>query len=148
MGRLLFIQNLTNLLSLSLLCCMWYRHMFDSIRMTLLLKMALLFIRSYYNDIFIWVKSRRCGCLVTWFCYQMIAKPDNKIATPSWPDPYAKQHYNDIVFKDGMITRLNQQWFITEPLGTIFSENQYRQTFSQENQFENVVCHLFLASVF
>ena len=29
----------------------------------------------------------RCGCLVTWFCYQMIAKPGNKTAAPSWPDP-------------------------------------------------------------
>ena len=38
--------------------------------------------------IHIWVRSRRCSCLVTWFCYQMIAKPSNKTATPSWPDPY------------------------------------------------------------
>ena len=36
----------------------------------------------------IWVRSRRCGCLVTWFCYQMLAKPGNKTAAPSWPDPY------------------------------------------------------------
>ena len=33
-----------------------------------------------------WVRSRRCGCLVTWFCYQMIAKPGNKTAALSWPD--------------------------------------------------------------
>ena len=36
----------------------------------------------------IWVRSRICGCLVTWFCYQFIAKPGNKTATVSWPDPY------------------------------------------------------------
>ena len=36
----------------------------------------------------IWVRSRRCGCLVTWFCYHLKAKPVNKTATPSWPDPY------------------------------------------------------------
>ena len=24
--------------------------------------------------IYIWVRSRNCGCLVTWFCYQLIAK--------------------------------------------------------------------------
>ena len=30
----------------------------------------------------------RCACLVTWFCYQMIAKPGNKTGPPSWPDPY------------------------------------------------------------
>ena len=38
----------------------------------------------------IWVRSRRCGCLVTWFCYQLIAKPGNMTAAPSWPDPYAQ----------------------------------------------------------
>ena len=37
----------------------------------------------------IWVRSRNCGCLVTWFSYQLIAKPGNKTATVSWPDPYA-----------------------------------------------------------
>ena len=37
---------------------------------------------------FIWVRSRNCDCLVTWFCYQLIAKPGNKTATVSWPDPY------------------------------------------------------------
>ena len=35
----------------------------------------------------IWVRSWNCGCLVTWFCYQLIAKPSNKTATVSWPDP-------------------------------------------------------------
>ena len=29
----------------------------------------------------------KCGCLVTWFCYQLIAKPGNKTATVSWSDP-------------------------------------------------------------
>ena len=38
----------------------------------------------------IWVRSRRCGCLATWFCYQLIAKPSNKTAAPSWPDLYFK----------------------------------------------------------
>ena len=36
----------------------------------------------------IWVRSQNCGCLVTWFCYQLIAKPGNKTAAVSWPDPY------------------------------------------------------------
>ena len=40
----------------------------------------------------IWVRSRNCGCLVTWFCYQLIAKPGNKTATVSWPDPYFVGH--------------------------------------------------------
>ena len=38
---------------------------------------------------YLWVRSRNCDCLVTWFCYQLIAKPGNKRATVSWPDPYA-----------------------------------------------------------
>ena len=29
----------------------------------------------------IWVRSRNCGCLFTWFCYQLIAKPGNKRQT-------------------------------------------------------------------
>ena len=36
----------------------------------------------------IWVKSWNCGCLVTWFCYQLIAKPGNKTAAVLWLDPY------------------------------------------------------------
>ena len=30
----------------------------------------------------------RCGCLVTWFCYQPIAKPGNNTAAPPWPEPF------------------------------------------------------------
>ena len=36
-----------------------------------------------------WVRSQRYSCLATWFCYQMMAKPSNKTASPSWPDPHA-----------------------------------------------------------
>ena len=43
---------------------------------------------SFTVTIYIWVRSWNCGCLVTWFCYQLIAKPGNKTATVSWPDPY------------------------------------------------------------
>ena len=35
----------------------------------------------------IWARSRNGGCLVTWFCYQLIAKPGYKTATVPWPDP-------------------------------------------------------------
>ena len=38
-----------------------------------------------YTGSTIWVRSWRCGCLVTWICYQLIAKPGNKTATPPWP---------------------------------------------------------------
>ena len=46
---------------------------------------------SFYFCV-IWVRSRNCGCLVTWFCYQLIAKPGNKTATVSWPEPYTSAH--------------------------------------------------------
>ena len=36
----------------------------------------------------VWVRSWRCGCLVTRFCYLLIAKPGNKTATPPWPNLY------------------------------------------------------------
>ena len=35
-------------------------------------------------------RSRRCACLVTWFCYHLVAKPGNKTAPHSWPDPYER----------------------------------------------------------
>ena len=47
------------------------------------------FVVKYNNPKIIWVRSRNCGCLVTWFCYQLIAKPGNKTATVPWPDPNA-----------------------------------------------------------
>ena len=36
----------------------------------------------------IWVRSRKCACIFTWFCYQMTAKPGNKTGPPSWTDLY------------------------------------------------------------
>ena len=39
----------------------------------------------WWNPNNIWVRSWRCSCLVTWFCYQLIAKP-GKTAAPPWPD--------------------------------------------------------------
>ena len=45
----------------------------------------------------IWVRSRNCGCLVTCFCYQLIAKPGNKTAAVSWPDPYDTQHSTPLI---------------------------------------------------
>ena len=42
----------------------------------------------------IWVRPRNCGCLVSWFCYQLIAKPGNKTAAVPWPDPYQFNYKN------------------------------------------------------
>ena len=46
----------------------------------------------------IWVRSRMCGCLVTWFCYHLIAKPGNKTAAVPWPDPYHQEHNSDLEY--------------------------------------------------
>ena len=40
----------------------------------------------------IWIRSRKCTCLVTWFCYHLIAEPGDKTGPPSWPDPYTTKH--------------------------------------------------------
>ena len=39
--------------------------------------------------VYIWIRSRNCGRPVTWPCYQLIARPGNKTATVTWPDPYS-----------------------------------------------------------
>ena len=64
--------------------------------------------QQHYNDTIpllcflsyqlIWVRSRNCGSLVTWFCYQLIAKPGNKTAAVSWPDPYTQCHYIEVSY--------------------------------------------------
>ena len=39
---------------------------------------------EWFVQIWKWLRSRRCGCPVTWFCYHLIVKPGNKKAAP-WP---------------------------------------------------------------
>ena len=49
---------------------------------------------------FIWVRSRRYDCLVTWFCYQLIAKPGKR-------QPHLRDltHMNDlpIIFRFALL---------------------------------------------
>ena len=66
----------------------------------------------------IWVWSRNCGCLVTWFCYQLIAKSGNKTATFSWPDPYCSHHW-DSVYCNTLCTQLFS-WVIMHLLYILF----------------------------
>ena len=55
--------------------------------------MVVIINRHYHKTLYnIWVRSWNFGCLVTWFCYQLIAKPGNKTATVSWPDPSLHWH--------------------------------------------------------
>ena len=76
---------------------------------------------SNYDSI--WVRSRRCGCLVTWFCYQMIAKPGNKTAALSWPDPskttnskraYMSTYWYHVQFHKTLLQWLYQWWFSSQ----------------------------------
>ena len=41
-----------------------------------------------FTSYWIWVRSWRCNCLITWLCCQLIAKPSNKTVASLWPDPY------------------------------------------------------------
>ena len=61
------------------------------------------------NMLFIWVRSPRCGCLVTWFCYQLIAKPGNKLAAPPWPDSYRPGHRGAAVFLLGFAIKVDSK---------------------------------------
>ena len=58
-------------------------------------------LRRNYNEIHIkiWVRSRNCVSLVTWFCYELIAKPGNKTASVLWPDPYEDFQWRKGIWK-------------------------------------------------
>ena len=83
----------------------------------------------------IWVTSQNCDCHVTWFCYQLIAKPGNKTATVSWPDPYIVQfHYNTVQYNTLLHTA--HWWLNTLRLsqnGCHFPDNIFKCIFSNEN---------------
>ena len=70
--------------------------------------LLLLFYDRYFYK-YIWVRSRNCGCVVTWFCYQLIAKPSNKTATVSWPDPYL---FSMLCIEDPGNFKLGQYWML------------------------------------
>ena len=57
----------------------------------------------------LWVWSQRCGCLVSCFCYQLIAKLSNNTVAPSWPYPYIVLH----IFKSLLIGQLRKGWYHT-----------------------------------
>ena len=59
-----------------------------------------------------WVRSQNCGCLVTWFCYQLIAKPGNETAAVPWPDP-------DKTFRNGKVVILKILWLYIWPIHRI-----------------------------
>ena len=54
-------------------------------------------VQNTENKFTIWVRSWRCGCLVTWFCYHLIAKPGNKTTELAWPNPCVHEHILSII---------------------------------------------------
>ena len=67
----------------------------------------------------IWVRSWNCGCLVTWFCYQLIAKPGNKTAAVLRPDPYPNARTPDVrlfLRVDVYMRKLVHIWMINPSL--------------------------------
>ena len=81
----------------------------------------------------IWVASWRCGCLVTWFCYQLIAKPGNKTATPPWPNLYQW----DISINLSVLLGNLLQWIWLQK----FSKMQSK-IFIQGNSFKIIFCSM------
>ena len=101
----------------------------------------------------IWVRSQRCGFLVTRFCYQLIAKPGNKTAAPPWPDPYdlltqywdwdkingwhfGDKHFVFIFFNQNCI--LNQISVMFPPQGPINSIGSYNGL--APNRWQAMIC--------
>ena len=72
----------------------------------------------------IWVRSRNCGCLVNWFCYQLIAKPGNKTATVSWPDPYT---YGTVTRRERSVSDMLtwMKYYINKSFFTLFLHPSY-----------------------
>ena len=83
----------------------------------------------------IWVRSRNCGCLVTWFCYQLIAKPGNKTAEVSWPDPYYTHHCSID------LARIGNSGCANEILGCAKCRFWWKSPWKWKNQGDFRVCN-------
>ena len=78
----------------------------------------------------IWVSSWRCACLVTWFCYQMIAKPGNNTGPPSsWPDPYGVSFLSSNLIWSSLLLLC---CVISCYIGQRYNETQLNYNISQE----------------
>ena len=74
--------------------------------------------------------------LVTWFCYQLIAKPGNKTATVPWPDPY--QTIKPTKCKFGKSTPLRMRFHFTLPGIWIMWTKSLHQICLHYNQSQTV----------
>ena len=99
----------------------------------------------------------RCGCLVTWFCYQLIAKPGNKTAAPHDPTDLTSVWIKPPTNKMDLITlfemwymylcrqfwRLIESWFVMMPtLPWLFAWEVVIITTSAANQKVGIMATL------
>ena len=77
---------------------------------------------DWYHAKYIWVRSWNFGCLVTWFCYQLIAKPGNKTAAFLWPGPYHQNHSINFVQESQKIGHLvvSLSWWVDLIVMTLY----------------------------
>ena len=66
--------------------------------------------QTFVRWAFIWVRSQS-SCLVTWFCYQLVAKPGNKTAAPSWRDSYILFKFVKSLIRHLGLAIGNVRWF-------------------------------------
>ena len=74
----------SNMIMNSILQIIWTHYTFNNI---IILDIGSTIMPELF-DFVIWVGSWNWGYLVTWFCYQLIAKPGNKSTPVLSPDPY------------------------------------------------------------
>ena len=63
-------------------------------------------------------QNTEVACLVTWFCYHLIAKPGNKTGTPSRPDPYIDGLVQDCSISSALTMKIRQS--CTKPTKFIY----------------------------
>ena len=81
--------------------------------------------------IWIWVRSRRWAGLVAWFCYQMIAKPGNKTASPLRPDPYVICKMATILLRPPRVNEVTQLTSFTWHPITLWVQNYFFSVIQQ-----------------
>ena len=85
-----------------------------------------------YIYICIWVGSWKCVCLVTWFCYQRIAKPGHKTTGPPWPNPCI--HAFSIISQEYLKFAWRTGTSLHHMANTIVADDPAMQIISQKDQ--------------
>ena len=130
------------------ICPEWYQHYIDeAMKFDYCHKSLSFYYICHHNCNTIWVRSRNCGCHVTWFCYQLIAKPGNKTAAVPWPDPYGQacQIFN----VTGQFVVWKPNWGVNNLLRGVFSAHRVnhvrRPLMPFHNHYQNLSDSVFLA---